>query len=376
MRTPLAWNNVVHNKLRTAASLSGVTFAIVLVFMQLGFYDVCFRSATMIYDLLDFDLALVSVQYVHMRSTNAIPRRRLYQAKQVAGVASAAPLYIVNAIYRNPIIRSQREMLVLGVNPADQPFLDQQLKDSISLLKKDDTAILDQKTSKGYDRVGPGTIAELENRRIEVVGTYEHGSGFMSDASLIVSDRTLSKVFDHYPLELVSVGLIKLEPGADETQVVRALEAMLPEDVRVRKRSDVEAYEQRFWMQVRPMGIMFASGVLLAFGVGAVILYQVLASDVLSRLKEYATLKAMGYSGLFMSAVVLEQAAIFAVLGYFPATITALVLYKTSSAITNLPMIMTWTRIIFVLALSVVMCCLSAFLVTRKVVRADPADLF
>ena len=60
MRTPLAWNNVVHNKVRTAASLSGVTFAILLVFMQLGFYDVCFRSSTMIYDQLDFDLALLS----------------------------------------------------------------------------------------------------------------------------------------------------------------------------------------------------------------------------------------------------------------------------------------------------------------------------
>src|SRR5436190_15744121 len=102
MRTPIAWNNVTYNKVRTAASLSGVTFAIVLVFMQLGFYDVCFRSATMIYDQLDFDLALVSAQYVHLRSANSLPRRRLYQARQVAGVASAAPLYVVNGIYRNP----------------------------------------------------------------------------------------------------------------------------------------------------------------------------------------------------------------------------------------------------------------------------------
>src|SRR5260221_8079944 len=112
----------------------------------------------MIYGQLDFDLALVSVQYVHLRSANVVPRRRLYQARQVAGVASAVPLYIVNGVYRNPKVRSQREMLVLAVNPADQPFLESGLKDIVHLLKKDDTAIVDLTTSKGYDRVGPGTM--------------------------------------------------------------------------------------------------------------------------------------------------------------------------------------------------------------------------
>src|SRR5437660_3439540 len=102
MRTPLAWNNVTYNKVRTAASLSGVTFAIILIFMQLGFYDVCFRSSTMIYDQLDFDIALVSPQYVHLRAPNTLPRRRLYQAKRVPGVAAAMPLYISNGVYRNP----------------------------------------------------------------------------------------------------------------------------------------------------------------------------------------------------------------------------------------------------------------------------------
>src|SRR5882724_6510470 len=143
MRTPLAWNNVVHNKLRTAASLSGVTFAILLIFMQLGFYDVCFRSSTMIYDQLDFDLALLSPQYVHLRAANFFPRRRLDQAKRVRGLASAIPLYVANGVYRNPTSRTEREMLVLGVNPADQPFNVPDLIEKLPLLKKDDTAILD-----------------------------------------------------------------------------------------------------------------------------------------------------------------------------------------------------------------------------------------
>src|SRR6516165_6196061 len=131
MRTPLAWNNVVHNKVRTLASLSGVTFAILLIYMQLGFYDVCFRSSTMIYDLLDFDVALVSPQYVHLRSANVIPRRRLDQAKRFAGVASVAPLYVSNGVYRNPVSRTEREIVVLGVDPSSQLFQEPGLRESL-----------------------------------------------------------------------------------------------------------------------------------------------------------------------------------------------------------------------------------------------------
>src|SRR4029079_17026004 len=100
--------------------------------------------------------------------------------------------------------------------------------------------------------------------------------------------------------------------------------------------------EQYFYVKLRPLGVMFSFGVLLAFAVGAVILYQILASEIMNKLKEYATLKAMGYSSLYMNKVVLQQAAIFALLGFVPATLMALVMYKVTSAATNLPMVMTW----------------------------------
>jgi putative ABC transport system permease protein len=376
MRTPLAWNNVVYNKVRTAASLSGVTFAIVLIFMQLGFYDVCFRSSTLIYDQMDFDIALVSPQYVHLRAANAIPRRRLEQAKRVKGVEWVTPLYVGNGLFRNPDTRSQKEIVVLGVDPNAKLFKVPAVAENLSRLKKEDTAIMDAVTGKGYDPVRVGMTTELETRSVTVVGTYKYGSGFTTDASVIVSEHTLSRVFNGYPLDLVSVGMVKLAPGADRAEVVRALQGVLPPDVQVWGRPKLETSEQYFYVKLRPLGVMFSFGVLLAFAVGAVILYQILASEIMNKLKEYATLKAMGYSSLYMNKVVLQQAAIFALLGFVPATLMALVMYRVTSAATNLPMVMTWPRVILVLVLSVVMCSVSGLLVSRKVSRADPADLF
>ena len=56
MPIQLAWYDLVHRRARTSAALGGVLFAIVLIFMQLGFYLACRTSATRIQTLLDFDL--------------------------------------------------------------------------------------------------------------------------------------------------------------------------------------------------------------------------------------------------------------------------------------------------------------------------------
>jgi putative ABC transport system permease protein len=376
MRTPLAWKNVTHNKFRAAASLAGVSFAILLIFMQLGFYDACFRSSTMVFDQFDFDIALVSPHYVHLRAAGSIPRRRLEEAKGLAGVRGVAPLYISNANWRTPQTGFQREMLVLAVDPRAARFRLPALTDHVAALEKEDTVLVDRKAQKSYGSVHVGDKVELENRTVDVVGVYDYGCGFVSDASVMVSDGTLRHLIPSTNLGVVSIGFVKLAAGADRTAVINALRAKMPDDVQVLPREALEKSEQSYFVDKKPLGIMFSSGVILAFAVGAVILYQVLASEVMSRLKEYATLKAIGYSNMFMNIVVLEQATIYALLGFVPATILSLILYAMTRYSTNLPMVMTVERVLLVLGLSVVMCAVSGMLASRKVSRADPADLF
>jgi putative ABC transport system permease protein len=375
-RTPLAWFKVTHNKLRTAASLSGICFAIVLIFMQLGFYDASFRSATMVSDQMDFDIALVSPHYYILLVPGTIPRRRLLQAKAVPGVTSVVPLYVARSFWRNPETGFHRQVMVLGIDPAESPFLLPEVAECVPRLKVPDTGIWDDKAQKGYGEVRTGTVAEVGTRNVQVVGTYGHGAGFIAPAVLIVGSPTLPRLLGGYSLDEVALGLVKVAPGADREAVARALREALPEDTVVWTRSELEANDQRYYTRLKPMGIMFASGVVLAFVVGAVILYQILASEVLNHLKEYATLQAIGYGRGYVNRVVLEQATLFALLGFLPATAIALVIYTTTRLTVHLPMYMTWGRLGFVLGLAVIMCAGSGLLVVRQVSRADPADLF
>ena len=73
---------------------------------------------------------------------------------------------------------------------------------------------------------------------------------------------------------------------------------------------------------------MFAFGAIMGIVVGAIIVYQILFADVSEHLKEYATLRAIGYRNRFVSGIVIQEAVILAVLGYLPGIAAAAWLYR------------------------------------------------
>ncbi len=81
-------------------------------------------------------------------------------------------------------------------------------------------------------------------------------------------------------------------------------------------------------------------------------------------------------SGGFLAGVVLQQAAMLAVLGFLPGVAISAVLYWLTRAMAHVPIEMTAGRVFFVLGLSVLMCTISGLGALRKVRSADPADLF
>jgi putative ABC transport system permease protein len=376
MPTPLAWRNVTHKKVRTATALTGVCFAIVLMFMQLGFYDVVFRASTMLLDQFAFDVVLVSPQYAHLRAAGSIPRGRLAQARSLPGVLSATPLYVANGSWRNAETGARRELPILAVDPDQASFALPALAQNAYRLQKLDVALMDERAQKRYGPIHAGLVSELENRRVTVGATYAYGSGFMADASVIVGDRTLVRVSPGTSREAVSLGLVGVAPGASVKAVMASLAERLPADVKVWSRRDLEKNEQRFFVKIKPIGLMFFSGVVLAFAVGGIILYQILSAEVTNHLKEFATLMAMGYKERFLVLVVIQQATLFALLGFVPAVGLALFMYFVIGWFTQLPMAMTVARFLGVLLLSIGMCAAAGLLASRKVARADPADLF
>jgi putative ABC transport system permease protein len=122
--------------------------------------------------------------------------------------------------------------------------------------------------------------------------------------------------------------------------------------------------------------MIFAMGLVLALVVGTAIVYLILSNDVANHLAEYATLKAMGYSGGYLVGVVLRQAVTLAFAGFLPGVGISVALYWVTSTVARLPIKMEWLCILFVLGLTVVMCVASGVGALRKLRAAEPADLF
>ena len=376
MKIPLAWLNLLHEKARSAVAVAGVAFAVLLILMQLGFLGSVRQSATRIYDQLNFDLLMVSPEYLHLSNPGTFPQTRLYQAASLAEVQRVAHLDVGFQLWRNLETGNRRGMMVLGCDPQDHAFLLKELDAQRGELAPLDSVLIDRRSRREFGSTESGVAAEVGPRKVRIAGNFALGTGFGADGAIVVGDQTFQRLFAARPAQSVSLGLVQLAPGEDSDLAAEKLRELLPKDVRVFTRAGIGEYEQRHWLTKTSVGIIFGLGVLVALVVGTSIVYQVLSSDIANHLPEYATLKAMGYSRGYLSSVVLKQAGILGVAGFVPGLFLSLLLYRVARELANIPIDMSMERAALVLGLSVAMCAVSGLASLGRVHGADPADLF
>src|SRR3954464_6184211 len=100
MTVELAWRNLVHSRSRMAIAISGIGFAIILLFTQLGLYGAILTTATMAFEPLRFDVILISPDYVDMVQPRTLPRSALSLAATHPDVERATPFYVDAGYWR------------------------------------------------------------------------------------------------------------------------------------------------------------------------------------------------------------------------------------------------------------------------------------
>jgi len=381
-RTPLGLLQLKHDRMRLLTAIAGITFADVLIFMQLGFADALYRTNTQYPRTLQADLVVISTQAQNFGQLRTFTRRRLYQAQDVPGVTSADELYLGSVQWRNPQTREKTSMLLIGQNPDRPAFNLPEVNQQLDAIQLPDTVLFDQASRGEYQDMitqiqqGESTTTEIGQRTVTVAGLFQVGASFADDGALITSDQNFLRLFPKRDAGSVSLGLIRLHPGYEPEQVRDALATRLPEDVQVLTSQGYVDFEIAYIQSRSPIGFVFGLGTVMGLIVGTVIVYQVLSTDVNSHLEEYATFKAMGYRNTYLLGVIFEEALILSVLGFIPGLAIALAAYQVTAAATALPLAMPLSRTIFVLLLTFVMCGASGAIATRRLQAADPADIF
>ena len=385
MRTPLAWHNLWHQPVRSGVAVVGVTFATVLMFMQLGFLEAVKASATVIYDVLDFDICLRSRDYARFSDARSFARARLGETQEIYGVATSVPFWVGVLSWRNPQTGEPRAILTLGVPGDQKTFREAELQEIVDrALDYPQAMLVDTLTRREF---GPadgnsfserdvGTRVEINDKELEIAGLYRCGSGLNAGGAVIMNYRDFLRCQALFPAEEISLGLVKCEKGANVNVVAGQLRANLPEDIEVLTRDEVIDSEIRHWVWQTNYGLIFQSGVIVAVVVGTAIVYQVLASEVTSRMPEYATLKAMGYSNLYLVRIMVEQSLLLAVVAFLAGLGISAVLYQITAVGAQIPIRMTMWNMVLVMMLTGGLCVTSGIAAIRKAYRADPAELF
>jgi putative ABC transport system permease protein len=415
-KTPLAWLQLTRERVRLMVALAGISFADILMFMQLGFQGALYDTNTRVPRAVKGDLVLINPQSDFLFAMKAFSRRRLYEMMKIDGVESVSSLYIGQAFLKNPETKKQRTLGVLAFDPYKPAFDIPEINKQLDVIKLPDVYLFDEGSAPTFGAIGKkmhagetvftelSDVSQTRVRRIRIGGLFRIGRSFAADGNIVTSDSNYQRLFNSNP-DNIQVGLLTVKAGYDAKKVKAEIDKILPkrkqnptekcyrgsdaekdnknknntdcpQDVMILTRQEYADFEKRYWQTSTNIGFIFSLGVAMGFVVGIVIVYQILYTDVADHLPEYATLKAMGYQDIYLLGVVFQEALLLSVLGFLPGLGVSVGLYALVKNSIALPMVMTLERAIMVLFLTVIMCLFSGVLAIQKLQAADPADIF
>jgi len=389
-KTPLGLLQLTRNKIRSLVAVAGISFIVILMFLQLGFQDALYSSATQVHRNLQGDLFVVSSQYKSLTAIQSFFRSRLYQTLGFDGVESVSPMYLGFAKFKNPENGEKYSIYVIGFEPGRPVMKLPGVIANTDKLKIRDVVLFDRNSRPEFGSIAQKFEQEqreqiievfpfnsLRGYRVRVGGLFKLGPSFGVDGNLIVSDTTFLQIFPNTrPAEAIDVGVISLKPDVDPQKILVKLRPQLPKDIKIFTYNEFINFEKEYWATRTPIGFILNLMLTMASVVGIVIVYQILYSNISTQLTAYATLKAIGYKNNYLLIMVFQQAFVLSVLSYIPGFAISMLMYEFAMEATKLPIMMSFQNAILVLVSSILMCMTSGAFAINKLRSTDPADIF
>lgn len=377
----VAWWQLSHNRVKLAVAAAGVVVAVMLMLVQLGIRQGAMDNSVAIARRFNADLVVVSPRTKTIFASSQFPRRLLYRLAASSHVLDVTEMYMAQGRFRNPWNKLEFPVSVYGLDPRE-PMMDlpglENFQDELQL---PDRVLFDGLSRKNYGPVlsllkkGPLDV-EVNLRKVRIFGAINVGISINTDGNLYMSTANYLRLFPERPPGSIDVGLVRLRAGCDVKKVRDELKVELGTEARLLTRDELIDAEIQFIRENAPLDFIFGMGAAVGFFIGAVVVYQILYTEVTNHLPQYATMKAMGFSDSFLLRIVLNQSIILSLLGYFPGFVLALWLYRVATNAIQMEFTMTIERAVFVFFLTMLMCGISAMIALRKVKTADPADVF
>jgi putative ABC transport system permease protein len=369
----LASRNLFHDRLRLVATVIGIVFSIVLVTVQMGLYLGFGRMVTTMIDHASADLWIMPHGTKYFEDQSLLDERNRLRALSVNGVRDVIPVVIGYAEWRlprggtTPVFIIGSDLRAAGLLPWDL------IEGSIDALSIPHAVAVDQSYFERLGITGLDATSEIREQKAQVKAVTKGIRPFTTTPYVFAAlDR--ARAYIGIAANKATYFLVRVSPGTDIEGVrsglltnISDVEVLTPTEFRNRSRS--------FWLFDTGAGAALLAGALLGMIVGTVIVAQTLYSSTMDHLNEFATLRAIGSSGMYIHKVIICQALLSAVIGFCLAAGIGAGIVK-ATAETALPIIMTPTLTLSLFLLTVGMCVASAIAAIVQVMRIDPAMVF
>jgi putative ABC transport system permease protein len=372
----LARKLLLHDRLRFAVAIAGVSVSVMLVLVQVGLYFGFMDTASMIIDASKADIWVGKKSNESFEFATPFDERAFYRVASIPGVAHAERV-VMNFAQFKLADGGDLGVQVVGVEtaPGHAPLLapwNVVAGDARRLAEPGAIALDRTEYPKlKIDRVGH--VTEIAGVRAEVVALTSGIRSFTTSPIIFADVRTARSYLAFLGSEPVTYVLVKVAPGADVAAVQARIDA-LPH-LAAYTTAQMSERTRTYWSTRTGVGAGFFTTAVLGIIVGFVVVGQILYSGTLQYIREYGTLKAMGAKNSAVVKVILSQAMISAALGFAvgaPLAIAMRAAMKGANlAVALFPALYAVTAVI-----TAAMCAFAALLSIVKVLRLDPASVF
>jgi putative ABC transport system permease protein len=370
----LATRTLLHDKLRFIITVSGVAFAVTLVFVQVGLFLGLMDNASLTIDHIDADLWVTSRNTPNIDFAHQFSETYVNRVRSIDGVAAADNLIVwfMNVNLPSGAVEGTE---VYAMNDfAKWNFPPGLVEGDVRDLRRGPYFILDESAKKRWGAFSVGDYREILGRRLKIIGRTVDAKSFTT-TPLTFMDLRLAQSLNESDLRgNTTYVLVKLAPGANRDRVAAEIRRRLPYND-VYTKQDWATRSRTYWVDSTGLGLNMYITVFLGCLVGVVVVAQTLYTSAMEHIREFGTVKAIGGGNFDIYRILAKQATIAAVAGFALGALQTAAIRPLMARI-DLKLIIPNPLYAAVFAGSIALCLAASMLSFRKVATIEPALVF
>ena len=370
----LATKSLLHDKLRFVITVSGVAFAVTLVFVQVGLFLGLMDNASLTIDQIEADLWVTSRNTPNVDFAHTFPETYIKRVRSIEGVQRADNLIVWFMNVNLPTGAVEGTEVYALEDFSAWSFPQGVTEGNVVDLRRGPYMMLDDSAKKRWGAFEVGEYREVLGRRLKIIGRTVDAKSFTTTPLTFMDYRLAQSLNESVLRGNTTYILVKLAPGADASRVAGEIRRRLPFND-VYTKADWAKRSRAYWIESTGLGLNMYITVFLGCLVGIVVVAQTLYTSTMEHIREFGTVKAIGGGNGDIYRILAKQATIAALAGFALGALQAFAMRPVMETI-DLKLIIPMELYVAVLIGAVALCLGAALISFRKVASIDPALVF